>query len=70
MGNATQIPVKLTLTEVRHLLNLLYNNIRDGSYYGNKKQYDNRHTRLISVFSLAEVFLTCEYADDRQTPKS
>lgn len=39
--------MKLTPPEIKHLLNLLYNEKDEGCYYGNKSQYNNRTERII-----------------------
>jgi hypothetical protein len=38
--------LKLTIPEVRHVLSLLEQNKREGSYYEPKKQYDKRAARI------------------------
>jgi hypothetical protein len=39
--------IALTLPELDHVLGVLYEAQRDGSYYGNKEQYHARLDRII-----------------------
>ena len=38
--------IRLTVTEVVQLLNLLEKNERDGEYWGNREHYWRRHKRI------------------------
>lgn len=48
--------VTLTLTrpEATHLLYLLHDNEREGWYYGNKAQWQARHTRIAAKLAATE----------------
>jgi hypothetical protein len=39
--------IKLTKTELDYVLTLIYENIRDGWYYGNKQQFEKRQSKLL-----------------------
>jgi len=38
--------IELTITELEHLDQLIMNRRRDGWYYGNQKQYEDREHRI------------------------
>jgi len=40
------IPVKLTQVEIDHILNLIHDSEREGSYYGPREQYWKRSARI------------------------
>lgn len=39
--------VKLTSSEVNHIVELMYLNKNKGEYYGNREQYWKRHQRIL-----------------------
>jgi len=39
--------LELTKTELNYMLNLVYENIREGWYYGNKKQFEKMQSKLL-----------------------
>lgn len=41
-----RVTVPLTGVEIVHILTALRDATRDGSYYGNKDQFQKRHTRI------------------------
>lgn len=40
--------LELTKTELNYILNLVYDNIRQGWYYGNKKQFEKMQSKLLN----------------------
>jgi hypothetical protein len=46
--------ISLTNSEIVHLLHLIEVNQRDGSYYGNFEQYNERTNRLINKLKNGE----------------
>lgn len=40
--------LELTKTELNYILNLVYDNIREGWYYGNKKQFEKMQSKLLN----------------------
>ena len=44
--SAKQYTIKFTEAEIDHLRTLLQNNRREGSYYGDRKQYYDRTERI------------------------
>lgn len=40
----SKIEIKLTIAETRYLLNLVEDNIMEGSYWGNKEQFEKRQS--------------------------
>ena len=45
--------VALTLPELNHLFHLLCDNERTGEYYGTKRQYRQRHKRIVKKLEAA-----------------
>lgn len=39
--------LELTKTELHYVLNLVYDNIREGWYYGNKEQFEKMQHRVL-----------------------
>jgi hypothetical protein len=39
--------LELTKTELNYVLNLVYENIREGWYYGNKQQFEKMQSKLL-----------------------
>ena len=39
--------VKLTSSEINHIIELMYLNKNRGEYYGNREQYWKRHQRIL-----------------------
>lgn len=39
--------IKLTASEVNHIVELMYLNKNKGEYYGNREQYWKRHQRIL-----------------------
>lgn len=46
--------VILTQAEVRHLQSLLQDSVRSGEYYGDRRQYWNRHQRIVDKLTPPE----------------
>lgn len=46
-----ELIIKLTLPELRHIQNLLLANEEDGTYFPPKKQYWDRHIRILDKIS-------------------
>jgi hypothetical protein len=46
MSSYKYVLVPLTRPEINHLLTLLRDNESEGSYYGNREQYENRSERI------------------------
>lgn len=40
--------LELTKIELNYMLNLVYENIREGWYYGNKKQFEKMRSKLLN----------------------
>jgi hypothetical protein len=40
--------VELTETELNYVLNLVYENIEEGCYYGNRKQFEKMQSKLLN----------------------
>jgi hypothetical protein len=39
--------IKLTASEINHIIELMYLNKNQGEYYGNREQYWKRHQRIL-----------------------
>lgn len=44
---AQTFELKLTESELNYILNLVEDNIREGNYWGNKEQFQNRQSRVL-----------------------
>ena len=47
MGTTKTETIELTKTELNYVLNLVYDNIREGWYYGNKKQFEKMQSKFL-----------------------
>ena len=44
---AKTVELKLTEPELNYILSLVEDNIREGNYWGNKEQFQNRQSRVL-----------------------
>lgn len=52
--------VRLSSAEIHHLVALLRDDLNAGSYWGNKKQYEERSRRLIIKLNASERPTKCK----------
>lgn len=61
-----RVSVSMTMPQVHMLLHLLEDNAEEGSYFGPKMQYWNRHRDLLAILQDVAAGVSVEYVDAAQ----